>query len=111
MNMYKTLIHLSDLHFRKNWEEDQDVVLTGFFKDLGKQVESLDKSNVYIVFSGDVVLAGGKSELYDSFLSEFDKNLNRLGITRGQRICVPGNHDISQPLNLSFRIRGFLLVH
>ncbi|MCJ7525522.1 MAG: hypothetical protein MUP71_09930 [Candidatus Aminicenantes bacterium] len=78
--MKKTIIHLSDLHFRQNWEEDQGVVLAEFFKDLGKQIGKLDKSNVYIAFSGDVVLAGGESALYDNFYLQFDYELNKLGI-------------------------------
>jgi len=94
--MNKTIIHLSDLHFRHNWEEDQGVVLAQFFKDLGKQIGQLDKSGVYIAFSGDAVLSGGASDLYDSFFLQFDDELNKLDIPKSQRICVPGNHDISQ---------------
>ncbi|MGC1374895.1 MAG: metallophosphoesterase [Anaerolineales bacterium] len=94
--MHKTIIHLSDIHFRQNWNEDQEVVLDGFFKDLGKQVESLDRSSVYIAFSGDFVLKGGEPVLYEKFLLQFDTKLNELGIPKEQRICVPGNHDISK---------------
>jgi predicted MPP superfamily phosphohydrolase len=55
--MDKIIIHLSDLHFRQNWEDDQDLVLVGFFKDLEKQINKLEKSSIYIAFSGDLVLA------------------------------------------------------
>jgi len=96
--MYKTIIHLSDLHFRQNWEEDQDVVLGELFKDLGKQIRSLDKSSVYIAFSGDVVLAGSEPDLYDKFFLRFDDELNKLYIPKNQRICVPGNHDVSRKI-------------
>lgn len=94
--MNKTIIHMSDLHFRQNWDEDQGVVLDGFFKDLNKQLKPIERSNVYIVFSGDFVLKGGEQDLYDKFFLEFDTKLNELEIPKKQRICVPGNHDISQ---------------
>jgi hypothetical protein len=96
--MNKTIIHMSDLHFRQNWDEDQGVVLDGFFKDLSKQLEPLDRSNVYIVFSGDFALKGGEQVLYENFFLQFDNELNELGIPKEQRICVPGNHDISQDI-------------
>jgi len=108
--MNKTIIHLSDLHFRQNWEEDQGLVLTEFFKDLGKQIGSLDKSSVYIAFSGDVVLAGGKSDLYDKFFLQFNDELNKMGISKSQRICVPGNHDISQRIVLNNQVEHEAVV-
>ncbi len=91
-----SIVHLSDLHFRKNWEEDQGVVLDAFFKDLAKQIQHLNKEDIYLVFSGDIVLAGSNKELYDSFLVQFEKECGELGITKKQRICIPGNHDVSQ---------------
>ena len=93
--MKKIIIHLSDLHFRKNWEEDQGFVLDAFFKDLQKQVEQTIISNVYIAFSGDIVLAGKDPELYKDFFNQFEAELSRLKIPKIQRIFVPGNHDVS----------------
>jgi predicted MPP superfamily phosphohydrolase len=93
--MKMNFVHLSDLHYRLNWHEDQGVVLNAFFKDLEKQIEKFDVKNTYLIFSGDVVQAGGKSELYEAFIAEFDTKLNEIGITKDQRICVPGNHDVS----------------
>jgi len=94
--MEKIIIHLSDLHYRENWEENQGVVLDGFFTDLRKQIENLDPRNVFIAFSGDVVLAGSNENMYTEFIKHFDEELNNLNIPRKQRICVPGNHDVSQ---------------
>jgi len=93
--MKKSIIHLSDLHFRLNWDEDQGIVLKGFFKDLEKQIQRIDHTSVYIAFTGDVVLAGADKKLYDEFYNQFDSELNRLNIPKNRRICVPGNHDIS----------------
>lgn len=93
--MHKIFVHLSDLHYRLNWEEDQGVVLKSFFADLGKQLNKLNVDNVYLVFSGDIVQAGGNQELYQHFLEYFDVELNKVGIPKSRRICVPGNHDVS----------------
>jgi hypothetical protein len=94
--MKKSIIHLSDLHFRQNWYEEQGLVLDAFFKDLAKQIQGLDTSNVFFIFSGDLVLAGEKEELYEAFFNYFDTELNKLKILKDQRICIPGNHDVSQ---------------
>ncbi|NVN94259.1 MAG: metallophosphoesterase [Bacteroidetes bacterium] len=89
------LIHLSDLHFRLNWEEEQSIVLNEFFKDLSKQISSDLSVKNFLVFSGDIVQKGGNKQLYDAFYNQFNSELNKLNITKNQRICVPGNHDIS----------------
>lgn len=94
--MTKTIIHLSDIHFCSDWAEDLDVVLNEFFKDLEKQVAHLTSTNVFIAFSGDIVQEGKDSNLYDLFIEKFTPELDRLKISKNQRICVPGNHDISQ---------------
>ncbi len=89
------VIHLSDLHYRLNWHEDQGVVLSEFFTDLEKSIRNSDVDKLYLAFSGDIVQAGDKTELFTKFIEEFDSKLNALGITKSQRICVPGNHDVS----------------
>lgn len=90
------LIHLSDLHYRLNWEEDQELVLNNFFIDLEKQLTAFDKKRTFFAFSGDMVLKGSENNLYKEFYNYFDKKLNELGIPKEQRICVPGNHDVSR---------------
>ena len=95
MNTNKLIVHLSDLHYRERWEEDQGLVLDSFFKDLSKQLSFVNPSDVFLAFSGDLVQAGARQELYDGFFRQFDAELNRLKIPKAQRICVPGNHDIS----------------
>ncbi|RZK31608.1 MAG: hypothetical protein EOO61_17825, partial [Hymenobacter sp.] len=78
--MKMNLLHLSDLHYRLNWHEDQGVVLKAFFADLAKQAGKIDVDSLYLVFSGDIVQAGGSKELYDSFYDTFDRELNKVGI-------------------------------
>jgi len=89
------IIHLSDLHYRKDWIENHGIVLDMFFKDLAKQIQQIGSSNIYLAFSGDAVQAGHDTALYDEFLHQFDNKLNDMNIPKSRRICVPGNHDVS----------------
>lgn len=89
-------IHISDFHIRDNWEEDQGLVISSFISDIKSQVKGLDIKSVYVVFSGDLVLAGDNVKLYDIFMDAFGNSLDSLGLTKEQRICVPGNHDVSR---------------
>jgi hypothetical protein len=93
--MNKVIVHLSDLHYRQGWIEEQGVVLNGFFEDLGKQLAKIKNSEYYLVFSGDIVQSGDDTNSYDEFISSFSEKLAELGIPKRNRICVPGNHDVS----------------
>lgn len=90
------LIHLSDLHYLQGRDENHDVVLIEFFKDLSEQIKKSGSTNNYLVFSGDIIQAGENSDDYEIFIKKFDSKLNSLGITKKYRICVPGNHDASR---------------
>lgn len=98
-------VHISDLHFREQWEEDQGLLLREFISDLKKQVADYEIKNVYIVFTGDIVLAGANKKQYEDFMELISVKLDDIGITREQRICVPGNHDIdlNKAKNLSHK--------
>ena len=90
------IVHLSDIHYQENWQEDQGLVLNEFFKDLTKQISQLEKSKTFFAFSGDLVQKGSDNNLFSSFYNFFDSKLSEIGIDKTHRICVPGNHDISQ---------------
>ena len=94
--MGTTLVHVSDIHFRSGWEENHGVVLGSFLEDVEKQKAKRGNDDVYLVLSGDVVQQGDRSESYDEFLTLFGGGLDKLGIPRSHRVCVPGNHDVSQ---------------
>ena len=49
------LIHLSDIHYKANKAEGLGVVLEELFLDIKNQMTELDKSQCYIVVSGDIV--------------------------------------------------------
>ncbi len=93
--MRAAIVHLSDIHYRRNWDENHGVVFRAFFQDLRKQVDLLGAIDVYLVLSGDVVKAGHDSGSYDEITSKFDAELTSLNIPKSHRICVPGNHDVS----------------
>lgn len=61
------IVHLSDIHYRCNWDENHGAVFRAFFHDLRNQVEARKPKDVYLVLSGDVIQAGDNSESYNEF--------------------------------------------
>lgn len=93
--MTTTIVHISDLHFRGNWEEDQGLVLKEFFIDLKNQLEKVsDRNRIFVAFSGDIVYAGSGNSNFNIALSDLNKRLGEIGISRDNIIISPGNHDI-----------------
>ena len=91
--MRHTFLHLSDLHYRPGWPEEMDHVWRAFCIDLEKQIAHYD--DPYLVFSGDLVAAGGMESQYSAFATNIAAGLGG-HFSRDRIICVPGNHDISQ---------------
>ena len=96
-----TFLHLSDLHYRPDWHEETELVLKRFSEDLNEQIKR-HHGDIYLIFSGDLVVAGGTEDLYTKFLPRLSELLDLAGIPRERRICVPGNHDVSQEAIKSF---------
>lgn len=92
--MKYTFLHISDLHYRPDWHEEIELVSSEFIKDITAQMKNFE--NLYLAFSGDLVLEGADSEQYSAFKANFATALDSAGIPRDRRICSPGNHDISQ---------------
>lgn len=92
--MKYTFLHISDLHYRSNWHEENGLVCKSFIEDIKSQLKNYD--NTYLVFSGDIVFEGAEEALYTEFESKFTRQLGELGLTKNRRICVPGNHDVSR---------------
>ena len=92
--MKLTFLHISDLHYRPNWPEENDLVCQRFFEDLKTQILAFE--NPYLVFSGDIVLAGSNADFYSQFDKAFATCLDTIGLPKNRRICVPGNHDVSR---------------
>ena len=68
-------------------------VWRAFCADLAKQISHYD--DPYLVFSGDLVSAGGIENQYSTFATNIAASLHG-HFSRDRIICVPGNHDISQ---------------
>jgi len=93
-NMSLTFLHVSDLHLRKDWPAETDLILKKFFEDLRVQFEKFE--NLYLAFTGDFVQSGEHNEYFEYFNSKFTHKLDEFGITKSRRFCVPGNHDVSR---------------
>ena len=92
--MKLTFLHLSDLHYRTGWAEENGLVCDKFFEDLSQQIKKY--IDVKLIFSGDLVHGGGDISLFNAFGADFSAKLDALGVTKDHRICVPGNHDVSR---------------
>jgi predicted phosphodiesterase len=96
--MKYAIIHIADIHYRKNEPEGASTVINAFIKDLEMQKESLPEHKIFLCITGDIVKKGAESDSYFAFQNEFDHILNSIGITSEFRIIVPGNHDIDQEI-------------
>ena len=92
--MKYTFLHISDLHYRSNWYEESGLVCNKFIEDIKKQVKNHE--NPYLIFSGDIVFSAASPGIYSEFETNFAKELDSAGLPKDRRICVPGNHDVSQ---------------
>jgi predicted MPP superfamily phosphohydrolase len=86
-------VHLSDIHFSPGGHESRPA-FAPFLRDLEEQQKETP-GPVYLVLSGDLAHAGGSMAHYESLIEKLGPALDRAGIPKGRRICVPGNHDVS----------------
>lgn len=90
------ILHLSDLHFRKDREEDFSDVLLG----LGDTVETMVKDGKnpdFVVLTGDLVWSG-KSSDYQLARTWIDQHLLKpiKGFRKENLLVIPGNHDVNR---------------
>lgn len=88
------IINLSDLHYRKNWNEEVGLVFRKFSDDIKKIIDPSDHN--VVIFSGDLVQSGGSPEMFDELFEKLDPLLNAVGVTQENRFLVPGNHDLDR---------------
>ena len=91
------LVHLSDLHLPKDPHPDSEILLDAFWEDVTIASDGIDAGRLFVVFSGDLVLAGASSEVFEEARSQFlDPLVKKLGISSDQIFLTPGNHDIDR---------------
>lgn len=90
-----SVLHISDFHYSKRKWREQEIVIEALTKDLETLCIGHRRPDV-IVFTGDLVQAGG----VDSHADAYDKLIAKVSAATGcsdERIfVVPGNHDASQ---------------
>jgi len=94
--MKYAIIHLADIHYRKEEPEGALRVIKALIQDLKEQKETLLGYDLYIAITGDIVFAGTDNEAYSSFNREFSQKLNDVGLTKDRRMIVRGNHDLDR---------------
>jgi predicted MPP superfamily phosphohydrolase len=94
--MKYAIIHLADIHYRKEEPEGALRVINALIQDLKEQKETLLGYDLYIAITGDIVFAGTDNESYLDFDRKFSPKLNDVGLTKDRRMVVPGNHDLDR---------------
>lgn len=87
-----TIIHLSDLHYIENKNEDHDLI----YNQLKEDLKSQNPENPHLIFSGDLAYSGASNDSYNALKPRLEETLSTLGITPEKRFFTPGNHDANQ---------------
>ncbi|MFA5324498.1 MAG: metallophosphoesterase, partial [Smithella sp.] len=95
--MQINILHLSDLHIKKTTTSSLERITKGLFRDLNKLKAEHDVGVNLVLFAGDLVSEGDKTEGYD--LAEeviIAPLLKELKLTSNQLFFVPGNHEVAR---------------
>ncbi len=92
-----TLLHLSDIHFKKNKKDDDKI----FRRDVQDKMLNAIKGHLderqevdFIVVTGDIAFSGKKEE-YDEAEGFFER-LKTIVPDKSEFLMVPGNHDVDR---------------
>lgn len=97
-DMKHAIIHVADIHYRKDAPEGASSIIKAFLKDLKERINDLSDYQIYIAITGDIVQAAADIDSYEAFIVELDAQLEAMGLPKNTRIVVPGNHDINRKL-------------
>jgi 3',5'-cyclic AMP phosphodiesterase CpdA len=89
-----SILHISDFHFTKRKQREQEIVVDALVADLAQLCIGHRRPDM-IVFTGDLVQAGGidsHDDAYDFIISRVAK---ATGCSEERIFIVPGNHDLS----------------
>jgi len=93
------ILHLSDLHYGTRYKSKLDRMMPSLLKEL-KRLSDKKKFD-FIVFTGDLVWAGGKSGVFKEAEKIFiEPMLKILSLKKENFIMCPGNHDMSEKKEL-----------
>jgi predicted MPP superfamily phosphohydrolase len=93
-----TILHLSDFHYSRRKSREQGIVVDALIDDLKGLCIGHRKPDV-ILFTGDLVQAGGidpHEEAYDFFVDRVSK---ATGTSDDRIFLTPGNHDLSRKVS------------
>ena len=92
------IMHLSDLHFAGSDKADTKIVIDALIKDIDSKISDGTTFD-FIVFSGDLVQAGGNRTLFREAKTHFiDRLAAASHVPEDRIIFCPGNHDIDRDL-------------
>lgn len=94
--MKYAIIHIADIHYRKEEPEGVSTVLKEFINDIKGEIQKFQEYKFYIAMTGDIVQAGKDNDAYENFTNEINKELNNIGLSKDFRMIVPGNHDLDR---------------
>ena len=102
-----TILHLSDIHFKRNKDEDNKAFRKKVQERLIEAVAAhlSDHHGIdFVVITGDIAFSGKKEEYNEAlmFLSDFRKVLPK----EIEFLAVPGNHDVDRS-----KINKFFSLH
>jgi len=92
-----TILHLSDIHFRKYQEEENKTFRQEVQKKLIDTVKAHTKKNDFpnfVAVTGDIAFSGKKTEYDEAW--EFFKKLKPVLQPEPVYLVVPGNHDVNR---------------
>jgi len=91
-----TILHITDLHYKREKLFNQKQVFKAFFEDLSVQCKEHGYPEI-IIFSGDLVHNADDEKIYDSMFDEFIEPLLRVANCGLSKIYFcPGNHDLQR---------------
>jgi formylglycine-generating enzyme required for sulfatase activity/predicted MPP superfamily phosphohydrolase/energy-coupling factor transporter ATP-binding protein EcfA2 len=92
-----TILHLSDIHFKKKIDEENKTfrqnVQTGLIDAVGAHVEEHGSPD-FAAVTGDIAFSGKKHEYDDAW--EFFEKLKKILAPGTVFLVVPGNHDVDR---------------
>lgn len=90
-----TILHLSDFHYSHRKLREQEIIVDALVKDLSTICIGHRKPDL-ILFTGDLVQAGGHDSHEDAYDVFIDRVAKATGTSDDRIFLTPGNHDLSR---------------